>query len=145
MIDPTLPLKVAKDPTPISSGDILCMSSLGLGGVNAHCVLRFPPEAYSRPLTTPISRQRYPVLTAPPKSEDASLPDIDVASVIAMCASQVLSVQVSRDTDLRDAGLDSVTQVRLLRKVREVLPSANLRYVVCRVRSVQYGAHWHYP
>ncbi|KAF9528634.1 amino acid adenylation domain protein [Crepidotus variabilis] len=48
MINTDLPIKLAANDIPLPPNSIVSVSSTGLGGVNAHCVLRTPPASSQR-------------------------------------------------------------------------------------------------
>ena len=48
MINADLPITIAADEVPLAANAIVSVSSTGLGGVNAHCVLRAPPSHAQR-------------------------------------------------------------------------------------------------
>ncbi|KDR67250.1 hypothetical protein GALMADRAFT_130449 [Galerina marginata CBS 339.88] len=50
MINPNPFITIAASELPLSPNAIVSVSSIGLGGVNAHCVLRFPPSSNQQPL-----------------------------------------------------------------------------------------------
>ncbi|KAF8517297.1 amino acid adenylation domain protein [Hysterangium stoloniferum] len=130
MINPTLSFKIAAHPTPLSDSSILSVSSLGLGGVNAHVVLRYPPAASRRHLdgVRPARHRNLKNLDAPGRRPHASKELLfDRGKIIALCASQLLSIDIEVDTDLRAAGLDSNTQIRLTRMISDILGSSSLK------------------
>lgn len=122
---------IASENTLISDNAVVCVSSAGLGGVNAHCVMRFPPlSSRKRPedVYIPTRRSNARTLPSPPaRRQAAEAPAINVCGVIQLCASRVLEADIQEDTDLRHAGLDSNGQIRLMRQVADLLPSASLR------------------
>jgi acyl transferase domain-containing protein len=132
MINPSLPFKIAAAPTRLWEDAILSVSSAGLGGVNAHCIIRYPPPRFRRPLDglLPSRRTNVKRLDAPARVERGVVVAggfVDKARAIALCASRLLSVHVDVDTDLRNAGLDSNTQVRLVRMVLDLFGPPSLR------------------
>lgn len=129
LINPSLPFDIAQTDLPLSDDAVVCVSSTGLGGVNAHCVLRSPPTTVRRspqPSRSTSTQPRGKLLTAPPRVSLSPTSDIDIGQIIAVCASQVLGSEVGKDADLRAAGLDSTGQVRLMRLLADALPSAPL-------------------
>ena len=48
MINADLPITIAAHEVPLTDNAIVSVSSTGLGGVNAHCVLRAPPPNAQR-------------------------------------------------------------------------------------------------
>ncbi|KAJ6487589.1 non-ribosomal peptide synthetase [Mycena sanguinolenta] len=42
IINPRIPVQIANNAVPISDGAVVSVSSIGLGGVNAHCILQSP-------------------------------------------------------------------------------------------------------
>ncbi|KIK03064.1 hypothetical protein K443DRAFT_95740 [Laccaria amethystina LaAM-08-1] len=130
MINPALPFTIASTGVPLKKNAVVSVSSTGLGGVNAHCILRYPPASSQRPsdlvLDAPSTPESTEVLPSPPKT--SSLPPVAALSQekigqIASCASQILSVDIDEGTDLRAAGLDSQGQIALMRKVGEAFPT----------------------
>lgn len=56
MIDPDMPFKIASEPTYITEADTFGVCALGFGGVNSHCILRYPPGD----LLKPLEQKSYP-------------------------------------------------------------------------------------
>ncbi|KZP12421.1 hypothetical protein FIBSPDRAFT_798902 [Athelia psychrophila] len=131
LIDSDPSVVIASAETRISDDAVVCVSSAGLGGVNAHCVMRFPPtSSRRRPEDVYIHTRRNNTrtLVSPPSRQQVNeTPAVNVCSVIQLCASRILEADIQEDTDLRYAGLDSNGQIRLMRQVSDVLPSASLR------------------
>jgi acyl transferase domain-containing protein len=63
MINADLPITIAAHEVPFTDKAIVSVSSTGLGGVNAHCVLRAPPSHAQRVPDTIRRSSRHPVST----------------------------------------------------------------------------------
>lgn len=141
LIGSDLPIIIASRETRISDDAVLCVSSAGLGGVNAHCVMRFaPPSSRRRPedVCAHVRRDSARTLPSPPTRQVSKTPVVNICSVIQLCAARILEADIQEDTDLRLAGLDSNGQICLMRKVADVLPSASLRSVLILYRKSIY-------
>ena len=133
MINPALPFTIASTGVPLKNNAVVSVSSTGLGGVNAHCILRYPPASSQRPsdlvFDGPSTPEFTEVLPSPLKTRSlspvAGLSQEKIGQ-IASCASQILGVNIDEGTDLRAAGLDSQGQIVLMRKVGEAFPNCIL-------------------
>ncbi|KAF9522313.1 hypothetical protein CPB83DRAFT_887614 [Crepidotus variabilis] len=130
MINTDLPITIATREVPLPPNAIVSVSSTGLGGVNAHCILRTPPTRPQRLLDTlhrpfPVTRTSSFLSQMSTSSTLVSSSTDDVRE-IAKCASDILGVKIQEDTLLHDAGLDSQGQVQLIHQLAKVLPSATL-------------------
>ena len=119
MINADLPITIAAHEVPLAANAIVSVSSTGLDGVNAHCVLRAPPSHAQR---VPNAMHR---LSRRPSSTFAS-ETLENARKITHCASDILGTEIQEDMSLRAAGLDSQGQVLLMHRLAKVIPSAVL-------------------
>jgi hypothetical protein len=133
IINPDLPINIAKTETRLTDDAVLSVSSIGLGGINAHCVMRFPPPDSRKRLEDAhdlLPARAVTTLPPPARRQVNAKSDVDIPKFVALCASHILGVEVEENMDLRFAGLDSNGQVRLMRKVADLSPSLSLRLVI---------------
>lgn len=126
MINQNLPLRLAVKDTPIRRGDILTVCASGWGGVNTHTLLAFPDESLQKRTTISVPRLTFTrqILAAPARGE---VVDTDpVVAVFARHASEILKCQVEADTDLRQAGLDSISYIALVTAASTDLPGPSV-------------------
>jgi acyl transferase domain-containing protein len=119
MINADLPITIAAHEVPLTDKAIVSVSSTGLGGVNAHCVLRAPPSYAQRVPDTIRRSSRHPSSTFASEIQE-------YARKITQCASDILGIEVQEDTSLHAAGLDSQGQVLLMHRLAKVIPSTVL-------------------
>ncbi|CAK5278570.1 unnamed protein product, partial [Mycena citricolor] len=122
VIDPTLKISFAKNPVRLSPDALLSASSTGLGGVNAHCVLAFPPAQHKRKASVEATSIKGPVdVSVEVPSPKASVPDATSAGhlVLRHVRSILGTDEISSTTVLRDAGLDSRGQMALLHQLQQ--------------------------
>ncbi|CAK5278542.1 unnamed protein product [Mycena citricolor] len=122
VIDPTLKISFAKNPVQLSPDALLSASSIGLGGVNAHCVLAFPPAQHTRKASVevmPIKASVDVLLEVPgPKTR---LPEVASAGHLVLRHVRTIlgTDEIDSTTVLRDAGLDSRGQMALLHQLQQ--------------------------
>ena len=131
MINADLPITIAAQEVPLTDKAILSVSSTGLGGVNAHCVLRAPPSNAVQRAPDAIRRSsaRSSARSSRRSSRRSSLSTSEAqeyAGKISQCASDILGIEIQEDTSLHAAGLDSQGQVLLIHRLAKVIPSAVL-------------------
>lgn len=120
MINPDLPITLAKEQTRLEPEDILAVSAAGWGGVDSHVVLGFPGQHLLKRTTTLIPETTFkrkslkaPRLRPSAAAEEQEGPSL-TALVFANCASDVFGVEVHADTDLKRRGLDSKSYTTLV-------------------------------
>ncbi|CAK5278577.1 unnamed protein product [Mycena citricolor] len=142
VIDPTLKISFAKNPVRLSPDALLSASSTGLGGVNAHCVLAFPPAQYKRKASVEATSIKGPVdVSVEVPSPKASVPDATSAGhlVLRHVRSILGTDEISYTTVLRDAGLDSRGQMALLHQLQQAgchIPLSAFIDPSCTVESI---------
>lgn len=138
LIDPEAPFSFAAQPVVINRDCVFGISSSGYGGVNAHCVVTFPPSSMrllsnnaasiTPPISTvPSSMTPYNLATGTGSQADTAKTDLGgiVASVVSE-ASNVLGLSLEPETDLRSTGLSSFNQIRLVKKLQSSRPDLYL-------------------
>lgn len=132
LVNSTSHLQIASKPTSLMPSAVLAVSSAGLGGVNGHCVLTYPPEGSRRKALgdfLPHKRFNRKKLDSPHKvHRQVADTFFEAQKVISLCASYILGLEVNNDTNLHDAGLDSASQVRLIRMLLDFYNGPALRY-----------------
>ncbi|KAK7033817.1 hypothetical protein R3P38DRAFT_2519696 [Favolaschia claudopus] len=123
-INTSLPVKIASESVPITAGDVLSVSSTGLGGVNAHCVLSFPPRDHARSEVVRSTARSF-ALPTQPETPGAPSSNVTLQAIINQ-ASSILSMPVAADTCLKDAGLDSKGQMMLMRRIQDAIPGCQI-------------------
>ncbi|KAK7421371.1 hypothetical protein QQX98_002265 [Neonectria punicea] len=119
MINPDLPVVLAKIQTKLDGDEILVVSACGWGGVNSHVVLGFPDQHLLKRSTIPVPESTFnrTSLKAPRlkaiASEEQREPSL-AALAFASCASKVLGADINVDTDLKKHGLDSKSFIDLV-------------------------------
>ncbi|CAK5278814.1 unnamed protein product [Mycena citricolor] len=142
VIDPTLKISFAKNPVRLSPDALLSASSTGLGGVNAHCVLAFPPAQHKRKASVEATFIKGPVdVSVEVPSPKASVPDATSAGhlVLRHVRSILGTDEISSTTVLRDAGLDSRGQMALLHQLQQAgchIPLSAFIDPSCTVESI---------
>ncbi|CAK5263677.1 unnamed protein product [Mycena citricolor] len=142
VIDPTLKISFAKNPVRLSPDALLSASSTGLGGVNAHCVLAFPPAQHKRKASVEATSIKGPVdVSVEVPSPKASVPDATSAGhlVLRHVRSILGTDEISSTTVLRDAGLDSRGQMALLHQLQQAgchIPLSAFIDPSCTVESI---------
>ncbi|KAJ6577997.1 hypothetical protein B0H19DRAFT_1253292 [Mycena capillaripes] len=130
MINTKLPIKIASEGIPISSDAVLSVSSTGLGGVNAHCVMSFPSAPCRRKLANVNVWRRALGTASRPRDRIPSQPPTKMGetwlATLMKHASDILDCDLEETTNLRDAGLDSRGQMMLIHRVHEALPRCHL-------------------
>jgi acyl transferase domain-containing protein len=129
MINARLPVKIAAEGIPISSGAVVSVSSTGLGGVNAHCVMSFPPATRGRKLARVTYSRREPVAAStvlPPMAIKPLHEGNSQLVVLIEQASEILNLRLKATTNLKDASLDSRGQMMLMHKIHDTLPGSHI-------------------
>lgn len=126
LIDPDLPLQFAYQSTKVRQDALIGISAAGWGGVNSHIVLKVPPSEYLRKPTVkfPSFVFKEETLAAPRlNSVRAANSSAKHRTEVDMVMEQVALIlpgarSIGPDTDLRAAGLDSISFVRLSRNIK---------------------------
>ena len=130
MINPDLPITLAKEQTRLELEDILAVSAAGWGGVDSHIVLGSPDQHLLKRTTTLIPATTFkrkslkaPRLRSFTAAEKQKVPSL-ATGVFANCASDMFGVEIDADTDLKQHGLDSKSFTTLVGSAAEKLSGA---------------------
>ncbi|KAH6654887.1 amino acid adenylation domain protein [Truncatella angustata] len=136
IIDASLGLNFAYQPTVVKTEALIGISAAGWGGVNSHMIIQAPPVKLIKKLEHKNSKYALfnETLAAPRKAglEVFAVPSpIAVDSALDLIIRELQKVienghMVKADTDLRSHGLDSVAFVRLSHSIRSIAKGVSL-------------------
>ncbi|KAJ7203596.1 amino acid adenylation domain protein, partial [Mycena pura] len=133
LINSGLPVKIAAEGVPLSPEAVVSVSSTGLGGVNAHCIMRFPPTTRRRRperANIPAAAPSVVSIVVPPVPAPVTPTGGKILTTIVELASDILDIRIEESSNLRDAGLDSRGQIMLMHKLHETFPGCHISYVL---------------
>ncbi|KJZ80421.1 hypothetical protein HIM_00271 [Hirsutella minnesotensis 3608] len=128
MIDPHLPLVLAKQKTRLESDDLLAVSAAGWGGVDSHIVLGYPDQRLRKQTTILIPETTFSRKTLKAPRLGKQIGEIETATgssltslVFSKCAAEVLGFPVDANTNLKSCGMDSKSYTAIVKVASERL------------------------